>query len=78
MKIGILGSGDVRQALAWGFAAEGHAVKVGTRTPRESFVSFEDAAAFGEMLVVATVWAGTHGALKIAGAQNFKGKTSST
>lgn len=75
MKIGILGSGDVGQALARGFKAEGHEVKVGTRTPRDEFVSFADAATFGELLVVATVWNGVKPAIDAAGVANFKGKT---
>ncbi|HKW43170.1 MAG TPA: NAD(P)-binding domain-containing protein, partial [Thermoplasmata archaeon] len=34
MKIGILGSGDVGQALGRGFASRGHDVKIGSRTPK--------------------------------------------
>ncbi|MGD0550698.1 MAG: NAD(P)-binding domain-containing protein [Candidatus Bathyarchaeia archaeon] len=33
MKGGILGSGDVGQALSRGFASHGHDVKIGSRTP---------------------------------------------
>jgi predicted dinucleotide-binding enzyme len=75
MKIGILGSGDVGQALARGFSSEGHDVKIGTRTPREGFVSFAEAASHGELLVIATVWKGVKPAIDAAGAENFKGKT---
>ncbi|MDP9017188.1 MAG: NAD(P)-binding domain-containing protein [Candidatus Eremiobacteraeota bacterium] len=74
MKIGILGSGDVGLALARGFRAEGHEVKIGTRSPRESFVSFQEAAVFGETLVIATVWKGVKPAIDAAGADNFDGK----
>lgn len=75
MKIGILGSGDVGKALAHGFRAEGHDVVIGTRTPRDEFKSFEEAATFGEVLVLATLWSGTQNAIRLAGAQNFAGKT---
>lgn len=75
MKIGILGSGDVGNALAKGFRAEGHDVLVGTRTPRESYVSFKEAAEFGELLVLATLWSGTKNALDLAGIEAFSGKT---
>ncbi len=86
MKIGILGSGDVGQKLAEGFAATGHTVKVGSRSPEKiaqwaaknadkvSVGSFSDAASFGEMVVLATFWEGTPAAIKMAGAGNFAGK----
>lgn len=75
MKVGILGSGDVGQALARGFRAEGHDVVIGTRTPRDEFKTFEEAAKFGELLVIATLWSGTQNAIRLAGAANFAGKT---
>jgi len=75
MKIGILGNGDVGQALARGFTFEGHDVKIGTRTPREDLVSYADASSFGEIVVLATPWNGTKAALDAAGPGNFKGKT---
>ncbi|HLW75294.1 MAG TPA: NAD(P)-binding domain-containing protein, partial [Gammaproteobacteria bacterium] len=34
MQIGILGSGDVGQALGLGFSRLGHRVKIGSREPR--------------------------------------------
>lgn len=87
MKIGILGSGEVGQKLAEGFAATGHTVKVGSRSPEKiaqwaaknadkvvSVGSFSDAASFGEMVVLATFWEGTPAAIKMAGAGNFAGK----
>lgn len=75
MKVGILGSGDVGQALARGFRAEGHDVVIGTRTPRDEYKRFEEAAKFGELLVIATLWSGTQNAIRLAGAANFAGKT---
>ncbi len=88
MKIGILGTGDVGQALAAGFAALGHDVAVGTRDPgsekvkalvgkagpRARAASFGDAAAFGEVVVLATLWTGTENAIRLAGARSFEGK----
>ena len=86
MKIGILGSGDVGKALATGFVAQGHDVVMGTRDPsklqdfanehqgRVRAGSFEDAARFGELNVIATLFAGTKDALDLAGPANFAGK----
>ena len=88
MKIGILGSGAVGQALGVGFAGLGHEVKLGTREPwsekpqawatrtgaKASVGSFRDTAAFAEVAVLATLWSGTENALKIAGTENLKGK----
>ncbi|HXV45069.1 MAG TPA: NADPH-dependent F420 reductase [Nitrososphaera sp.] len=86
MQIGILGSGDVGLRLADSFIATGHTVKVGTRSPEKiaswaakhaskAFAdSFSDAASFGEIIVLATLWEGTPSALQLAGAKNFSGK----
>jgi 8-hydroxy-5-deazaflavin:NADPH oxidoreductase len=88
MKIGILGTGDVGRTLAGGFAALGHEVKVGTRDPttdkakalaaklgaKIGVVSFADAAAFGEVVVLATLWGGTESALQLAGDKSLAGK----
>ena len=86
MKIGILGSGEVGLKLADSFIATGHTVKIGTRSPekvapwvakhgsRGSAGSFADAASFGEIVVLATLWEGTASALQLAGAKNFSGK----
>jgi predicted dinucleotide-binding enzyme len=38
MKIGILGSGDVGQAIEAGFARHGHQVKIGSRDPNQNKV----------------------------------------
>ena len=35
INVGILGSGDVGKALARGFAAVGHQVKIGSRSPEK-------------------------------------------
>jgi predicted dinucleotide-binding enzyme len=76
-RVGIIGNGDVGQALARGFASRGCEVRVGTRDPAKhagKAVGFAEAAEFGELLVLATMWAGTENALKMAGHQNFAGK----
>jgi len=88
MRIGILGSGDVGQTLGSGFAALGNEVKIGTREPgsdklrqwvsragaKASTGTFAEAAAFGELVIVATAHAGTPAALALAGAANTAGK----
>jgi predicted dinucleotide-binding enzyme len=88
MKVGILGSGPVGQALGAGFAKEGHDVKLGTRKPDDDKIkqwlkqvgpkatagSFADAAKFGELAVLATRWDGTENAIKLADPKNLTGK----
>ena len=86
-RIGILGSGIDGQTLANGFVKHGHAVTIGTNTPgkREELKtktnakaivgSFEDAAAFGDIVVLATKGTAAETALKAAGIANLKGKT---
>lgn len=84
MKIGILGSGDVGQALGSGLARHGHDVMVGTRDPKKleewrvetkaKVGSFADAAKHGEIVILALNGAGTLDALKIGGPASFAGK----
>lgn len=88
MKIGILGSGDVGQALGTGLAKLGHEVKLGTRSPesdklkawlarsggKTSVGTFADAASFGELVILATLWTGTENALRVAKHEHFAGK----
>ncbi len=86
MKIGVLGSGDVAKALGSGFLQHGHEVMVGTRTPAKLAEwakvnstgrtgSFEAAAAFGEVVVLAVKGTAASDALHAAGAANLAGKT---
>jgi len=86
MKIGILGSGSVAQALAEGFVKYGYHVKVGTRTPGKladwagqhagvQIGSFADAAGFGEVLVLAVKGDAAAKVLGLAGADNLRDKT---
>lgn len=86
MKIGIIGSGVVGQQLGIGLNRLGHEVKIGTREPsklnewlkqvgdKASVGSDEDAAKFGELIVLCTRWVGTENAIKLAGVLNFSGK----
>lgn len=68
MKIGVLGNGDVGTALAKGFTALGHEVKTGTRG------TFAEAAAFGEIVVLAVLGTAVESALREAGVSNLRGK----
>jgi len=86
-KIGIVGSGIVGQTLANGFVKHGYDVTIGTnsvskleelksKTNRKATIgSFEDAAKFGEIVVVAVKGTAAEAALKAAGIANLKGKT---
>jgi predicted dinucleotide-binding enzyme len=85
MKIGVLGSGDVARTLASGFLKHGHSVLVGSRTsaklkdwaasnPGGATGSFAEAAAFGEVLVLAVKGTVAAEALRLAGAAALSGK----
>ena len=88
MKVGILGSGDVAKALGTGFVTLGHEVRLGSRTTdnpkttawakgtngKGSNGTFADAAAFGELLVLATHGVATPEAIRMAGVSHFDGK----
>ena len=86
-RIGIVGSGIVGQTLANGFVKHGYDVTIGTNTAskrealrsktngRAEVGSFEDAAKFGEIVVLATKGAAAEAAVKTAGIANLKGKT---
>jgi len=86
-KIGIVGSGIVGQTLANGFVKHGYDVMIGTNTAskreelksktngKAKIGSFEDAAKFGEVVVLATKGTAAEAALKAAGMANLNGKT---
>lgn len=78
MKVGILGSGAVAKALGEGFLKHGHAVMLGTREASKlrgwagehagaTVGSFSDAAAFGELLVLAVKGEAAADVLRLAG-----------
>ena len=86
MNIGVLGSGGVAETLASGFVKHGHAVTVGSRTPEKlkewvgknpsgTAGTFAEAAAFGEILVLAVKGTAAADALRLAGVENLAGKT---
>jgi predicted dinucleotide-binding enzyme len=88
MKIGVLGSGDVGRTLAAGFLKYGHQVILGTRdsnnkkldewisqTPGAKAATFEEAARFGEMIVLAVLARAVENVIDLAGPNNFAGKT---
>jgi predicted dinucleotide-binding enzyme len=88
MQVGILGTGDVGKALGKGFVALGHDVKMGARQAKNekalawakeigakaSAGTFADAAAFGEVIVLATLGVANESALKMAGPEKLRGK----
>jgi len=85
-KIGVLGSGNVGQTLGSGFLSLGCEVKIGSRDPGKlhewveksgagaSAGTFAETAAFGEIVVLATLWSGTESALRMADPKNCAGK----
>jgi len=86
MKVGVLGSGDVAKTLAGGFLKHGHSVKVGSRNPAKladwasqtqggTVGIFDEAAAFGELVVLAVKGKAAADALTLAGLKNLAGKT---
>ncbi len=86
MKVGIIGSGAVAQALGLGFAGRGHEAKLGSRSPGKlegwlgeagrgaSAGTMAEAAAFGELLVLAVTGTEAESAIEAAGPENFQAK----
>jgi predicted dinucleotide-binding enzyme len=86
MKVGVLGTGDVGKALSKGFLALGHEVKMGGRTSdkaqafakevggKASAGTFAEAAAFGEVIVLATLGMINPEVLQAAGLDKLRGK----
>lgn len=88
MKVGILGSGSVGKVIGSAFANLGHEVMLGSREPDREDVkewkkgagskakagTFEEAAKFGELAVLATAWSGTENAISLAQPANLAGK----
>ncbi len=86
MKIGVLGSGPVGQQLGEAFVKSNHEVMIGSRDPsklnswvtkqpagKASSGTFADTAAFGQIVLVATLWQGTKAVLEAVG-RNLDGK----
>jgi len=87
MKIGIIGSGEVGQALAAAFLQEGHEVMLGTRNPGKEEVqkwksqhpqgqtgTFGVTAQFGDVLILAVAGSAAEAAIKLAGTSHFNNK----
>lgn len=85
MKVGVIGSGVVAQALGDGFVKHGHEVMLGTRDPSKlvdwqtknpgaRVGTFSDAARFGELIALAVKGVAAVEALRSAGAENLAGK----
>ena len=88
MKIAVFGTGGVGETLGTKLLELGHEVMMGSRTatnekaaawvkksgPKASAGSFESAAKFGELIINATLGAGTVEAFKMAGDANCAGK----
>ena len=86
MRVGVLGSGVVAKTLAAGFLKHSHEVMVGTRTPAKladwkaeipgsQVGTFDQAAAFGELVVLAVKGDVAAEVLRLAGKHNLTGKT---
>ncbi|MBI3123487.1 MAG: NAD(P)-binding domain-containing protein [Ignavibacteriales bacterium] len=87
MKIGVLGSGVVAKTLGSGFIKHGYEVMLGTgdkeklsgwkseNGEKASVSSFENAAKFGDIIVLAVKGSAAESALMLAGKDNIAGKT---
>ena len=88
MRVAVIGSGNVAQALASGMAARGHETRLLSRDPESETVrawvsaagenagasSHGDGAAWCELAVLATSWTGTQAAIELCGSANLAGK----
>jgi 8-hydroxy-5-deazaflavin:NADPH oxidoreductase len=86
-KVGIIGSGIVAQTLGNGFLKHNYKVMLGSRDPsklnawklkggiKAATGSFEEAAVFGDIVVLAVRGAAAADAIEQAGPQNLQGKT---
>jgi hypothetical protein len=87
-RVGVLGSGEVGRRLAAGFSSRGHDVMIGTREPGKPELSewlsgdgagikagtFAEAAAHGELVVLAVLGNAAEDAIADAGPEHFAGK----
>jgi predicted dinucleotide-binding enzyme len=87
MNVGVLGSGTVGQTLASGFMKHGHKAMIGTRDPEGgglekwqaenpggSVGTFEQAAKFGEAIVLCSLGRAATQVIELAGKANLSGK----
>lgn len=87
-QVGVLGTGEVGRRLAAGFAGRGHDVMIGSRDPNKPELrewlsgegvgieagTFAQAAAHGELVVLAVLGTAAEEAIADAGADTFGGK----
>src|SRR5438477_11731912 len=87
MQIGIIGAGNVGGTLGRAWAKKGHDICFGVRHPQDDKTrrllqsigpkaqagTVAEAAAFGEVVVLATPWPATEAAIRAAG--DLRGKT---
>lgn len=87
-RVGVLGSGEVGRCLAAGFSGRGHDVMIGSRDPGKAELrewlsgdgagikagTFAEAAAHGELLVLAVMGSAAEEAIADAGPENFGAK----
>jgi 8-hydroxy-5-deazaflavin:NADPH oxidoreductase len=88
IRVGVLGTGEVGRRLAGGFRSRGHNVMIGSRDPGKPELrewlsgdgsgieagTFVQAAAHGELLVLAVLGNAAEEAIADAGPDNFRGK----
>jgi 8-hydroxy-5-deazaflavin:NADPH oxidoreductase len=88
MRVGVLGTGEVGRRLATGFRSRGHEVMIGSRETSKPELSdwlsgegagveagtFAQAAAHGELVVLAVLGDAAVQVIETAGAENFSGK----
>ena len=84
MNIGIIGTGNMGGTIGKGWAAAGHKVLFGSRDPKKGAElaksagpnatsgTYQEAVAFGEVVLLATPWHSTQQAIKAAGSFNGK------
>jgi 8-hydroxy-5-deazaflavin:NADPH oxidoreductase len=85
-RIGILGSGSAAQTLGTAFLERGHPVMLGSRDPLKlepwrtgagpdaHAGTFEQAARFGELVVVSVLGSAAEDVVRLAGIESFDGK----
>ena len=87
-RVGVLGSGEVGRRLAAGFCSRGHDVMIGSRDQDKPELrewlsgegagikagTFEQAAGYGELLVLAVLGNAAEEAIAAAGPESFSGK----
>jgi hypothetical protein len=86
-KVAVLGSGTVGEILSGGFLKHGHSVMRASREPEKlagwksgaganaHTGTFSEAAAWGQVVVLAVKGTASESAIKLAGASNLDGKT---